>query len=124
MVIDMNFEKISIGVDIEDVERFINKDDAFLTRIFTPLEIEYCKSKTNSHQHFSARYCAKEAIFKALSAFNESGIEFKLIEIYHQNKIPCVRFLSDLSKKYEAKLSLSHDKTKSIAYVIIKKIAN
>ncbi len=124
MVIDMDFEKISIGVDIEDVERFINKDEVFYNRIFTPLEIEYCKSKTNSHQHFSARYSAKEAVFKALSSFGESGIEFKTIEVYHQNKIPCVRFLSDLSKKYEAKLSLSHDKTKSIAYVIIKKIAN
>lgn len=118
----MNFEKISIGVDIEDIERFINKDEMFLNRIYTQQEIEYCKSKIIPQQHFAARYCAKEAIFKALSSFGENGIEFKSIEIYHENKTPCVRFLSDLSDKYQAKLSLSHDKTKAIAYVIINKI--
>lgn len=118
----MNFEDFSIGIDIEDVERFINKDATFLERIFTPNEIEYCKSKITSHQHFAARYSAKEAVFKALSALGESGIEFKTIEIYHQSKVPCIRFLSDLEKKYQAKLSLSHDKTKAVAYVIINKI--
>lgn len=118
----MNFENFAIGVDIEDTERFINKDETFLNRIFTPLEIEYCNSKLNSHQHFAARYCAKEAIYKALSSMGEYGIEFKTIEIYNQNRIPYVRFLSELSKNYKAKLSLSHDKTKAIAYVIINKI--
>ena len=117
----MNFDKFSIGVDIEDVERFINKDEMFINRIFTPLEIEYCKSKITPHQHFAARYCAKEAIFKALSAFKEKGIEFKSIEIYHENKVPKVRFLSELKDRYDVKVSLSHDKTKAIAYVIINK---
>ena len=117
----MDFENVAIGVDIEDIDRFINKDEIFLNRLFTPLERDYCKSKISPHQHFAARYCAKEAIFKALSAFGESGIEFKLIEIYHNNKIPCVRFLSELNEKYQVKLSLSHDKTKAVAYVIIRK---
>ena len=118
----MIFDDFSIGVDIEDIERFINKDEMFLNRIFTQGEIEYCKSKISPHQHFAARYCAKEAVFKALSAFGEKGIEFKTIDIYHQNKVPCIRFLSELNDKYQAKLSLSHDKTKAVAYVIIKKI--
>ncbi len=115
----MKFDDFAIGVDIEDIERFKDKDEAFLTRIFTQNEIEYCKSKINSHQNFAGRYCAKEAVFKALSALGETGIEFKLIEVYHQNKVPCVRFLSDLENKYRVKLSLSHDTTKAIAYVII-----
>ena len=115
----MEFENISVGIDIEDIERFDGKDNAFLTRIFTPLEIEYCSSKPNPKQHIAVRFCAKEAIFKALSAFGESGIEFKKIEIYHNKEVPNVRFLSDLDKKYKAKLSLSHDKTKAIAYVIV-----
>ena len=115
----MKFDDFAIGVDIEDVERLKNKDEMFLNRIFTQNEIEYCKSKINVHQHFAARYCAKEAVFKALSAFAEIGIEFKLIEVYHENKVPCVRFLSDLEDKYMVKLSLTHDSTKAVAYVII-----
>lgn len=117
----MNFEDFEIGIDIEDVERFKDKDDLFLNRIFTPLEIEYCKSKISQHQHFAARYCAKEAVFKALSAFGEMGIEFRSIEVYHQKKVPKIRFLSELQNKYKVKISLSHDKTKAVAYVIISK---
>ncbi len=117
----MNFENLSIGIDIEDIERFKNKDEAFINRIFSPLEIKYCNSKPFPHQHFAARYCAKEAVFKALSAFNVQGIKFNKIEVFHNNKIPSIRFLSELDNQYETKLSLSHDKTKAIAYVIIKK---
>lgn len=120
----MNFENISIGVDIETIERFENKDETFLKRIFSPVEIEYCKSKSSSAQHLAARYCAKEAVFKALSAFGVSGIEYNKIEVFHKNKVPCIRFLSDLENIYKAKLSLSHDKTKAIAYVIIEKSEN
>lgn len=120
----MSFDNFAIGVDIEDVDRFKDKDDLFLNRIFTPLEIEYCKSKISQHQHFAARYCTKEAVFKALSSFNETGIEFKTIETYHINKVPHVRFLCELENKYNVKLSLSHDKTKAVAYVIIIKKEN
>ena len=102
----MEFENIALGVDIEDIERFENN------RLKKPA------------QHIAARFCAKEAIFKALSALKEHGIEFNKIDIYHNKEVPCVRFLSDLEKKYQAKLSLSHDKTKAVAYVIITKREN
>lgn len=117
----MKFDNFSIGVDIEDISRFKDKDETFVKRIFSPLEIEYCRSKAIPEQHFAARYCAKEAVYKALSAFGVSGIEFNKIEIFHDNKVPKVRFLSDLEQKFRAKLSLSHEKTKAIAYVIIEK---
>lgn len=118
----MNFDDFAIGVDIEEVERFEGKDEFFLARIFSMLERDYCLSKHSPAQHFAARFCAKEAIFKALSSFGESGIEFNKIEVYHVNQVPCVRFLNELNEKYKVKLSLSHDKTKAIAYVIIKKL--
>lgn len=117
----MNIENIAIGVDIEDIERFENKDDKFLSRVFSIGEIEYCKSKKNAAQHFAARYCAKEAVFKALSSFGLSGIEYNKIEVFHKDNVPCIRFLSEFENKFKAKLSLSHDRTKAVAYVIIEK---
>ncbi len=117
----MNFENIAIGVDIEEIVRFKNKDATFQQRIFSPAEIEYCNSKSSPAQHFAARYCAKEAVFKALSSFDVKGIEYNKIEVYHKNKVPCIRFLSELENNFKTKLSLSHDKTKAIAYVIINK---
>ena len=115
----MRFEDLSIGTDIEDVARFKNVSEAFKERIFTPLETEYCSSKSFPAQHYAARFCAKEAVFKALSSFGERGIEFNKLEVYHENEVPCFRFLNNLDKKYKVKLSLSHDKTKALAYVII-----
>ena len=61
-----------IGIDIEDVSRFenkeIDKDSKFLSRIFTQNELEYCFKNKNYAQSLSARYCAKEAVVKALSS--------------------------------------------------------
>lgn len=118
----MDFENIAVGIDIEDISRFLNKDDEFYERVFTAGEIEYCRSKIKPEQHFAARYCAKEAVIKALSNFGVDGFTLNKIEIFKDNSnIPRVRFLDGLKGKFEAKLSLSHDKTKAAAYVIIKK---
>ena len=118
----MEFDDFSIGIDIEDISRFENKDDSFVNRIFSKEEINYCKSKLKSAQHYAVRYCAKEAVIKALSAFNENGIELNKIEIYHnENKVPQVRFLNNLENKYRAKITLSHEQTKAIAYVVLQK---
>ncbi len=118
----MKFDDIAIGTDIEEIKRFEKKDETFLKRVFSEREILYCKSQSYDAQHFAARYCAKEAVIKALSNFREKGFELNKIEVYHDsNKVPQIRFLNDLAKKYSVKVSLSHDKTKALAYVIIKK---
>ena len=55
---------MAIGVDIEDIERFKGKSDAFLDRVFTPLELEYCNKFNHPESHLAARFCAKEAVVK------------------------------------------------------------
>ncbi len=58
-----------LGIDIIEVERIqklIEKNPRFLSRIFTHQEITYCQKKKNKYQHFAARFAAKEAFFKAL----------------------------------------------------------
>ncbi|MBE2280291.1 MAG: holo-ACP synthase [Ignavibacteriaceae bacterium] len=58
------------GIDIIEVNR-IKKSiddlgDAFLNKIFTPLEIKYCEGKSNKYESYSARFAAKEAVYKAV----------------------------------------------------------
>jgi holo-[acyl-carrier protein] synthase len=54
------------GIDI--VEVFRMKDAigkwgrSFLSKVFTDREIEYSNSRRFSHQHFAARFAAKEAV--------------------------------------------------------------
>lgn len=80
--------KIKTGIDIIEVNRIkdnIEKNGyAFLNRVFTENEIEYCEGKkVQKFQSYAARFAAKEAVFKAISSFltNKYDIEWKNIEI-------------------------------------------
>jgi phosphopantetheine--protein transferase-like protein len=113
-------QNISIGCDIEENSRFENKTPDFLDKIFTKSELEYSlKSKKYSH-HLCARFCAKEAIVKALSEFKINDVFYKDIEITNkENGAPKARI-----EKYpdiDIKISMSHCKSYSIANVVLMK---
>lgn len=77
-----------IGTDIIEVDRLrktMEADPGFRESIFTQTEISYCESKTFKYQHYAARFCAKEALMKALGKGLNSGILFKDIEVYHDD---------------------------------------
>lgn len=112
---------MAVGVDIEDIERFKDKNQEFLDRIFTKKEQEYCLSKANPESHFAVRFCAKEAVTKALNSMDIRQPRLNQIEVCHnQNKCPQIN-LPDKPEydNLEIEISLSHDKTKAIAFVTI-----
>ncbi len=114
---------MAIGVDIEDIERFKEKSDIFLDRIFTPVEIEYCKNFFKPESHYAARFCAKEAVIKALTALEITDVTYNEIEVFHNaNKCPQIRILKDLNKNLKFNVSLSHDRTKAIAFVTVEEL--
>jgi len=113
-----------IGVDIEDISRFANKDriadKKFLERIFTPSEIDYCYLKSNPAPHLCARFCAKEAVIKALGSIGINHSKYNDIEVYHNELgAPLVRICDNDDIKIE--ISLSHDKTKAVAIAQIQR---
>ena len=59
-----------IGIDVVEVERIeaaiTNLGDAFLDRLFTVREREYCGKQKRPALHYAARFAAKEAVSKAL----------------------------------------------------------
>ena len=117
-------ENISIGTDIEVISRFANKtlenSKDFLERIFTSKELEYCYKSKNFAQHLCARFCAKEAVVKALSEFAIKDVYYSDIEILNkENGAPYVEI-----KKYpdiKTKVSLSHTCDYAMASVLILK---
>ena len=86
----MNFKKISLGADIENIDRFakldLKKDRIFFNKIYTPAEIKYCFSKSNPDQHLAARFAGKEAVIKLISSLNKK-IPYKQIEILNNKKL-------------------------------------
>lgn len=114
---------LKIGVDIEDIERFRGKSQEFLDRIFTENEQKYCKSFRQPQSRFCARFCAKEAVVKALSGFGVKDVRYREIEVFHdENGCPCIKILKELPKNFTVNLSISHEKSKAIAFVTIEEI--
>jgi holo-[acyl-carrier protein] synthase len=109
-------QNISIGIDIEEISRFSEKkiehNRTFYKKIFTKKEMEYCMKKKNPYQHFTVRFCAKEATIKALK---NKKIDLIQIEIIIKNNIPSLK----LPYKIETSLSLSHTNTYATAVVLI-----
>lgn len=112
---------MAVGVDIEDIKRFDDKSQRFIDKIFTKEEQSYCFSKSIPNSHFAVRFCAKEAVTKALNSMNIKQPALNEIEVCHDaNGCPKIK-LPD-SKEYsnlKVDVSLSHDKTKAIAFVVI-----
>ncbi len=55
--------------------------ELFVGRVYTPLEIEYCRSRRMATQHFAGRWAAKEAVLKALGTGWRKGISWRDIEV-------------------------------------------
>jgi holo-[acyl-carrier protein] synthase len=74
-----------IGVDIIDIERIRelveSEGERFLHKVFTGAEIAYCNSKAHRHQHFAARFAAKEAVSKALATGWAGDFRWKDVEV-------------------------------------------
>lgn len=130
--------KIKTGIDIIEVDR-IKKNiekygEKFLNKVYTKNEIEYCESKNiQRFESYSARFAAKEAIFKAVSECLNNKfqiIKWTDIEVLNdKNGRPYVNLHYDLHKciyenmeideNVDIDISLSHIKNCAIASVIV-----
>lgn len=122
----MDISGLGVGVDIEDVKRFepysLDRESAFVKKIYTSNEIEYCYKSKNPAKHLAVRFCAKEAIYKAFCSVGVFNLTFQDVEIVNDsNRVPQVVFLSEKIKGYGCKLSLSHNRDKAVASVIVVK---
>ena len=75
---------IAHGVDIVLTSRigdiWERHGDAFLDRIYTPAEVEYCLDCKTQAERLAGRWAVKEAVLKALGTGWRGGIEFIDIE--------------------------------------------
>jgi len=115
------FGRKQIGIDIVDVERFrrkkIGENESFYKKIFTDLEIKYCKKFSDPYPHFAGKFALKEAVQKSI----QENIVFKKIETFHVNSRPEVK-IKNHEKKYDFIASISHEKKYAIAITITKKL--
>jgi holo-[acyl-carrier protein] synthase len=112
-------EKIGIGVDIVDINRFMEKpfeaNTNFYKKIFHDSEIKYCLNNKNSSESFAVKFAIKESVIKSIN----KQIAFLDILTDHLDSKPTVILINDSS--YNFIVSVSHEKLNAIAVVISEK---
>jgi len=111
------FKQIGIGIDIADVEKFekikFEKKPKFYEKIFLPSEISYCLKYKNPYERFAGKFAIKEATIKAIN----ENIQLLDIETIHIKSKPSIK-IKKSKKKYQFRVSVSHDKKIAVAVVI------
>lgn len=119
----LDIDNLAIGIDIEENSRFSGftreKDNAFLSKIFTEQELDYCFVKTDPAPSLCARFAAKEAAIKAMKSLGYKKINPKDIEIISDPDGSLA--LEFRGYKFNSKISISHNKLNSISIVMLQK---
>jgi len=119
---------IGIGVDIIELDRVKKaiSSEAFIKRVYSAGEIEYCKARGKSSvQSFAGRFAAKEAILKAFGTGLRGG-ELVDIDVYN-DELGCPRvrlhgWFGELAEKKGVKniwISISHSKNSAVAQCVL-----
>ncbi len=113
-----------VGIDqleIERLEQALARRPRLAERLFTADERAYAAERARPGQHLAARFCAKEAVAKAL------GLEawsFTDVEVVRGDGAPSIRLHGDAARHAEAlgvtevKVSLTHTRREAAAVAI------
>lgn len=117
----------AVGIDLVEIQRIeesVNRyGERFTDRVFTPWEIQYCRSKINPMLSFAGRFAVKEAVFKAVGTGFSEGVKWKSVEVVNDRKgQPQVRLgkaIRDHIGDKNILISLSHTKDHAVAVAIL-----
>jgi holo-[acyl-carrier protein] synthase len=102
---------MGVGLDlleIERMERALARRPGLAERLFTRAEREYAAARARPAQHLAARFCAKEAVAKALGVEHWNPLD---VEVVPGATGPTVRLsgaLADLGA--DVQISLTHSR--------------
>ena len=112
-----------VGIDLVVTKRIkrLIKNRQFLSRVFAEEEIAYCEKKRNREQHYSARFAAKEAVWKALKGKFQIALKDIIVKNLDNGK-PLIEFNTSIKKlkKVQVEVSLSHTENYAVAVAMIK----
>jgi holo-[acyl-carrier protein] synthase len=113
----------SVGIDLLEIarlERALERRPRLAERLFTEAERRYAAGRARPGQHLAARFCAKEAVAKAL------GLEawsFRDVEVVATATAPEVTLRGAAAERaaalgVEVRISLTHTRTDAGAVAI------
>jgi holo-[acyl-carrier protein] synthase len=113
-----------VGIDLLDVERLeraLRRRPRLEARLFTDAEREYAAARARPSMHLAARFCAKEAVAKALGL---TAWSFRDVEVVATAGAPQVRLSGSAARRADelgvsASVSLSHTETLAGAVALV-----
>lgn len=114
-----------IGIDlleIDRLERALARRPRLAERLFTELEREYAAARGRPAQHLAARFCAKEAVAKALGM---QAWSFRDVEVLRGSGSPEVHLYGNVARRarelgVEVEVSLTHSRRDAAAVAIVR----
>jgi holo-[acyl-carrier protein] synthase len=109
-------------LEIARLERALERSPALAQRLFTEEERAYAAGRARPGQHLAARFCAKEAVAKALAlpAFNFREIEV----VRNEDGAPAISLHGQAAARAAElgvvlQVSLTHTRTDAAAVVLV-----
>jgi len=113
-----------IGIDLLEIgrlERALERRPRLAERLFTAAERQYAAAKARPGQHLAARFCAKEAVAKALAL---DAWAFGDLEVIATDTAPRIRLEGRAAERAEelgvgVAISLTHTGTTAAATAVL-----
>jgi holo-[acyl-carrier protein] synthase len=113
-------DDLGVGVDCEEVARFralLPRLDDVQRALFSEEEHAYCRAQPDPAPHYAGRWCAKEAVVKALAPLRLTTRAVRILAAADGRPVAVV----DLPSGEEApavRLSISHTATTAVAFAV------
>ncbi|MPZ66711.1 MAG: 4'-phosphopantetheinyl transferase superfamily protein [Pseudonocardiaceae bacterium] len=113
-----------VGIDVMEptrIEKRLEARPGLRTELFTKVELAYCDSQHHPQQHLAARFCAKEAVVKALALDAFDPLD---IEVLPGDPAPTVRLTGPAQDRADqldvsVRVSLSHVASTAVAVALV-----
>ncbi len=104
-----------VGIDVVEIERFarvLQRRPQLAQRLFTDAECAYAAARARPEQHLAARFCAKEAVVKALRPQRWDWHDVEVLPLGR------VALFGSLARLGPVAVSLTHGETVAAAIAV------
>lgn len=119
---------VGVGIDLVEIERMqraVERSPHFVRRVFSPSEIHYCTYSRRPSVHYAGIFAAHEAVLKALGVGFSQGVGLLDVEVTHNHRgKPMVtlhnraRQIADQQGIIDVQISISNTHDLAVAHAV------